>query len=166
MVGNHVEELELGGRVFRFELCRRAERMGPVSVDHWWMDTRRVYGQRGRTATVRDAVTGYFADARNRDLIERLRAAGLNFSEPRTVVSGGVLEGQAIVLTGTLPTLSRSGATALIEAAGGKVAGTVSKKTSFVVAGDDAGSKLDKAKQLGIAVIDEADLLRRLGRTP
>src|SRR3954469_24535744 len=60
MVGNHVEALELDGRLFRFELCRRAERMGPVPVDHWWMDTRRVYGQRGRTATAREAVTGYF----------------------------------------------------------------------------------------------------------
>ena len=60
MVGNHVEALELDGRLFRFELCRRAIRMGPVPVDHWWMDTRRVYGQRGRSATVRDALTGYF----------------------------------------------------------------------------------------------------------
>ncbi len=129
-------------------------------------DRAAIDGVHGIGGAIGDAVTEYFGDPRNRDLIERLRAAGLTFSEPQMVVSGGVLEGQAIVLTGTLPTLSRSEATGLIEAAGGKVAGTVGKKTSFVVAGDDAGSKLDKAKQLGIAVIDEADLLRRLGRTP
>jgi DNA ligase (NAD+) len=68
------------------------------------------------------------------------------------------------VLTGTLPTLSRAEAAALIEAAGGKVAGSVSKKTTTVVAGDDAGSKLEKAQSLGIEIIDEAELLRRVGR--
>jgi len=70
------------------------------------------------------------------------------------------------VLTGTLPTLSRARATELIENAGGKVASAVTKKTSFLVAGDEAGSKLDKAKKLGVEILDEAELLRRLGVTP
>jgi DNA ligase (NAD+) len=68
------------------------------------------------------------------------------------------------VITGTLPTLSRSEATSRIEEAGGRVSGSISKKTTALVAGDDAGSKLEKAKELGVEVIDEAELLRRVGR--
>ena len=77
---------------------------------------------------------------------------------PEAPTSAGVLEGQTLVLTGTLPTLSRDQAKALIEAAGGKVSGSVSKKTHYVVAGEEAGSKLDKARELGVAVLDEAGL--------
>ncbi len=75
-----------------------------------------------------------------------------------------MLSGRTYVLTGTLPTLSRTDATSLIEGAGGRVAGTVSKKTDALVAGDEAGSKLEKAKELGVEVIDEVELLRRVGR--
>jgi DNA ligase (NAD+) len=75
----------------------------------------------------------------------------------------GVFSGQTFVLTGTLPTLSREAAAAKIEAAGGKVSGSVSKKTSYVLAGEEAGSKLEKAQALGVAVIDEAEFLRLLG---
>ena len=89
--------------------------------------------------------------------------AGLNFTEARAVAADGPLAGKAYVLTGTLPTLSRAQAAELIEGAGGRVAGSVSKKTDAVVAGDDPGSKLEKAKELGVEVIDEAELLRRVG---
>jgi DNA ligase (NAD+) len=74
------------------------------------------------------------------------------------------LAGKTYVLTGSLPTLSRSQATSLIEEAGGRVGGSVSKKTDALVAGEDAGSKLEKAKELGVEVIDEAELLRRAKR--
>ncbi len=115
--------------------------------------------------TIADAVTSFFDEPRNQALIERLRKAGLTLAEPTGASSEGPLSGKAYVLTGTLPTLSRARATELIERAGGRVAGSVSKKTDAVVAGDDAGSKLDKARTLGVEVIDEAELLRRVGET-
>lgn len=112
------------------------------------------------------AVTGFFAAPRNRTLVERLTLAGVRQEEPRAVAAGGPLRDQTYVITGTLPTLSRPQATDLIEQAGGRVAGSVSRKTDAVVAGEDAGSKLEKAKALGVEVIDEAELLRRVGQGP
>jgi len=114
--------------------------------------------------TIAEAVSGFFHDPRNRDLVERLESAGLKPGEP-VAAKDGVLSGKTYVLTGTLATLSRSEATRLIEDAGGRVAGSVSKKTDAVVAGADAGSKLEKARQLGIEILDESDLLRRVGGT-
>ncbi len=114
--------------------------------------------------TIAEAVAAFFHQKANRDLVTRLKRAGLTMEEPRAVSAGGRLTGQAYVLTGTLPTLSRQEATDLIEQAGGRVTGSVSRKTTAVVAGDEAGSKLDKAKELGIEIIDEPELLRRVGR--
>ena len=104
----------------------------------------------------------WHGDARNRKLIERLRQAELNFKSALYNPSAalGPLAGKTFVLTGTLPTLTREAAAAKIEALGGKVSGSVSKKTDYVVAGEDAGSKLDKAQKLGVPVIDEAALLK------
>jgi DNA ligase (NAD+) len=118
----------------------------------------------GIGGAIAEAVVGFFGEPRNRRLIERLERAGLTFIEPRATEAGGALAGKAYVLTGTLPTLSRSEATDLIERAGGRIAGSVSKKTDAVVAGADAGGKLEKARTLGVEVIDEAELLRRVGR--
>lgn len=111
---------------------------------------------------VAQAIRLHFDDERNRREVERLRAAGLTFEEEIRVKPPGPMTGKTIVLTGTFPTLKREEAKAMIEEAGGKVAGSVSKKTSFVVAGEEAGSKLDKAKELGVEVIGEEELLRRL----
>ncbi len=111
------------------------------------------------------SVHTFFAQAHNREVVEQLRAAGVHWDEHAGVAAGtppGRLGGRTFVLTGTLPTLSREDAKTRIEAAGGKVAGAVSKKTNCVVAGAEAGSKLDKAATLGIAVIDEAGLLALL----
>lgn len=116
---------------------------------------------RGIGATIANGVVAYFSDPAGKRLVEKLRRAGLNFTEPRAVAAGGPLDGMTVVITGTLPTLSRAKATALIEAAGGRVTGSVSKSTTFLVAGEEAGSKLEKAKSLGVEVIDEAGLLRR-----
>jgi DNA ligase (NAD+) len=116
----------------------------------------------GIGSAIAEAVVHFFGEGRNRELIERLRQAGLQFTEPTAVTEGGPLAGKTYVLTGTLPTLSRGEATELIERAGGRVIGSVSKKTDAVVAGEDPGSKLDKAKQLGVEVIGEEELVRRV----
>jgi DNA ligase (NAD+) len=117
---------------------------------------------RGIGATIANGVVAYFSDPAGRALVEKLRARGVNFIEPRAVVAGGPLSGKTVVITGILPTLSRTKATAVIEAAGGRVTGSVSKSTDFLLAGEEAGSKLEKAKSLGVEIIDEAELLRRL----
>ena len=109
-------------------------------------------------ATVRE----FFANERNLALVERLREFGLTFTAEKKE-RGTKLEGLTFVLTGTLPTLTREEAKERIERAGGKVSGSVSKKTSYVVAGEEAGSKLEKAEQLGVKVVDEAGLLEMLG---
>jgi DNA ligase (NAD+) len=115
---------------------------------------------------VADSIRQFFAEERNRELIERLRAAGLRFTAPKQAKKEGPLTGRTFVLTGTLPTLTREEAKARIEASGGKVAGSVSSKTSYVIAGEDAGSKLDKARALNIPVLDEASLSAMLGSKP
>jgi len=119
-------------------------------------------GVRGIGDIIASSVAEYFADPTSRALVERLRARGLTLTEPNAVVEGGALAGATIVLTGSLPTLSRGEATARIEAAGGRIASSVSRKTTFVVAGEEAGSKREKATALGVPVIDEAELLRRI----
>jgi len=114
---------------------------------------------------IAEAVASFFHDPSNRRLLDRLVDAGLTLTEPRAVRGGGPLAGKSYVITGTLPGLSRSEATALIEEAGGRVTGNVSKQTDAVVAGEAAGSKLEKARSLGIEVIDETELLHRVQRT-
>ena len=108
------------------------------------------------------SVTEYFSFPENNQMIDRLIAAGVHPKE-MTAASEGAFSGLSIVVTGTLPTLSRKEAEDLIRSRGGNAAGSVSKKTAFVVVGEDAGSKLSKAQSLGIETIDEAELLRRAG---
>jgi len=100
-----------------------------------------------------------------RKFIERLRAAGLNFKSElyRPAAPAGPFAGKTFVLTGTLPTLTREDATAKIESLGGKVSGSVSKKTDYVLAGEEAGSKLDKAQKLGVKIISEEEFRAMLG---
>jgi DNA ligase (NAD+) len=111
---------------------------------------------------VSQSIRQFFHERRNRELVERLRKAGLTFEHTVRKKTGGPLAGKTFVLTGTLPNLSREEAKARIEAAGGKVTGSVSKNTHYVVAGADPGSKLDKANSLGIPVIGEPELLKML----
>jgi DNA ligase (NAD+) len=105
-------------------------------------------------------------DERMRRLIDELRELGLRFSESGPAPSEGPLAGRTLVLTGTLPELSREQATERITAAGGRVTGSVSSKTDFLLAGDSAGSKLQKAERLGVPVLDEAGLIELLEGSP
>lgn len=111
---------------------------------------------------VSHAIRSFFAVEQNRELVERLRTAGLTFTHEAAKPVSDKLAGLVFVLTGTLPTLSRDEAKKRIEAAGGKVTGSVSKKTNYVLAGEDAGSKLEKARELGIEVLDETALGKML----
>ncbi len=110
--------------------------------------------------TVAKSIAEFFAEPHNREIVEQLRAAGLSWEEgaPAAAPVEGRATGKTFVLTGTLPVLSRDEAKALIESHGGKVSGSVSKKTDYVVAGEDAGSKLTKAQELGVDILDEAGL--------
>ncbi len=108
---------------------------------------------------VAQSLRTFFDQPHNREVVQQLRSCGVTWAEgPPAPVAVQPLSGKTLVLTGTLPTLSRDQAKALIEAAGGKVSGSVSQKTNFVVAGAEAGSKLDKARLLGVTVLDEAGL--------
>ena len=109
---------------------------------------------------VAQSIRTFFDQAHNREVVEQLRACGLTWAEGEPEAQPALpLAGKTFVLTGTFPTLSRDQAKDLLEAAGAKVAGSVSKKTDYVVAGTDAGSKLEKAQTLGVAVVDEAAML-------
>jgi DNA ligase (NAD+) len=114
---------------------------------------------------VAGSVRLFFDQPANREMIERLRAAGVDMTAPKRARAAvdGVLAGKTLVLTGTLPNLTREQATEMIVAAGGKVTGSVSSKTDYVVAGDDPGSKHTKAQQLGVAILDEDGLQKLLG---
>ena len=111
---------------------------------------------------VADSIAGFFEDENNVRLVDALLAAGVSPRRPQIVDAGGALAGMTVVVTGTLAHFSRAEAEEAVRMAGGKAAGSVSKKTSLVVAGEAAGSKLDKANALGVRVIDEAEFMRML----
>jgi DNA ligase (NAD+) len=115
---------------------------------------------------VAQSIHTFFAQPHNREVVEQLRACGIRWEENLGTAdtTPKPLAGKTFVLTGALPTLSRDEAKDMIEAAGGKVSGSVSKKTHYVVAGAEAGSKLDKAQELGVAVLDEERLKSLLAR--
>ena len=112
---------------------------------------------------VANSIISFMSESHNREVIEQLLASGIEFQVEEQIASVD-LSDKTFVLTGTLPTMSRDQAKALLEAAGAKVAGSVSQKTSYVVAGSDAGSKLEKANELGIPILDEDALMKILGR--
>ena len=121
---------------------------------------------RGIGPAIAEAVAGFFKEPRNKELLKRFQDLGLTLQETATATGPRPLADQTYVVTGTLPTLSRQQSRDLIEGAGGHVADSLSKKTTALVVGADPGSKLDKAKALGVEQIDEAELLRRANRKP
>jgi DNA ligase (NAD+) len=110
---------------------------------------------------VADAIVEFFSAEKNGQLVDDLKSLGLELTAEKRI-TGTALAGLTFVLTGTLPTLTRDEAKARIESAGGKVSGSVSKKTSYLVAGEEAGSKLDKARDLNVPILDEPGLLNLL----
>ena len=136
------------------------EKLAAARYEDFIQEKTSVIGGIGETMAL--AILTYFKEPRNRAVIDGLVEVGV---QPVVPAAGSTLAGKTFVLTGTLPTLTRDEATARIEAAGGKVSSGVSKKTSYVLAGEEAGSKLEKAQALGVAVIDEAEFLRLLGGT-
>lgn len=122
-----------------------------------------IAGIEGFGSIMAQSVCEFFSRPSVRELVERFKALGLNM-QSKQEAKGTALIGSTFVLTGTLPTMSRQQATALIEKNGGKVSGSVSKKTTYVVAGEEAGSKLEKARTLGIPVLSEEELLSLLSK--
>jgi DNA ligase (NAD+) len=129
------------------------ESLAAASVDD-------VLAIRGIGQGIAEATVAFFHDPSAQTLVAKLTDAGLTTTEPVAVAAGGAFQGMTFVVTGTLPTLSRTQATELIESRGGRVTSGVSKATTAVVVGEDAGSKLEKAKALGIRIIDEPELLQ------
>jgi DNA ligase (NAD+) len=119
---------------------------------------------RGLGDVIAQSVASFFHDPSVRSLMAKLERAGVKLDEPTHVAASGALTGQTVVITGTLPTLSRSQAAALIEENGGRVTSSVSRATTFVLAGTEPGSKLDKANALGVPIIDESELFNRIGQ--
>jgi DNA ligase (NAD+) len=145
------------------------ERTGQILADHFGsLDAIRAADEPSLQQAeevgpkVSQSILRFFEDEHNKALVDRLAAAGLTLTHQKVDRSGGPLSGLTFVITGTLRTLSRDEAKALIENAGGKVSGSVSKKTSYLVAGEEAGSKLDKAKELNIPILDEAALQSKI----
>jgi DNA ligase (NAD+) len=142
LLANHFGSLDKLAKATREELVE-AEEVGP---------------------RVAEAIQEFFQEERNREVIEKLRKAGLQFEQEQTRKREGKLAGKQFVLTGTLPTYSRDQAKQMIEESGGRVVGSVSKKTDYVVVGADPGSKLEKARALGVETLDEAGLRELLGK--
>lgn len=141
---------------------RDLEKLADAKMENFIANKATVISGIGETMGA--AIVGFFAEAKNRAVVAELLAIGLKPQAPAEKATGGstVFAGKTFVLTGTLPTMTREEAAEKIEAAGGKVSGSVSKKTSFVLAGAEAGSKLEKARELGVPVIDEAEFGRML----
>ncbi len=142
---------DLAGRFGAMDALRSAAREELVAID----DVGEI---------VADSILAFFADPANARLVDALLAAGVRPTPPEARAAGGAFEGMTVVVTGTLERFSRAEAEEAIRSAGGKAAGSVSKKTSLVVAGENAGSKRAKAESLGVPVIGEEEFLRRLGR--
>jgi DNA ligase (NAD+) len=164
------KQTELPRLIYALGIRFVGERTGELLANHFSSLDRLAHASREELVEaeevgprIAEAIQEFFQEKRNQEVIEKLRQAGLLFEQERTRKSDGKLAGKQFVLTGTLPTLSREQARQMIEDNGGRVAGSVSKKSDYVVAGADAGSKLAKARTLGITILDEPGLRALLG---
>jgi DNA ligase (NAD+) len=165
------KQAELARVIFALGIRFVGERTGQLLADHFGSLDRLAKASEEELLEaeevgprVAEAIHEFFHEKRNRDVIEKLRNAGLQFKQMKARKAEGKLAGKQFVLTGTLPNYSRDEATRLIEEAGGRVMGSVSKKADYVVVGADPGSKLDKARSLGVQTLDEAGLMKLLGK--
>ena len=165
------KKAELGRVIFALGIRFVGERTGQLLADHFASLDKLANASEEELVEaeevgprVAEAIQEFFHEERNRAVIEKLHQAGLQFEQKRTRKAEGKLAGKQFVLTGTLPNYSRDVAKQMIEEAGGRVTGSVSKKTDYVVVGADAGSKLEKARALGVKTVEEAELLKLLGR--
>ena len=165
------KKAELGRVIFALGIRFVGERTGQLLADHFASLDKLANASEEELVEaeevgprVAEAIQEFFHEKRNRAVIEKLHQAGLQFEQKRTRKAEGKLAGKQFVLTGTLPNHSRDVAKQMIEEAGGRVTGSVSKKTDYVVVGADAGSKLEKARALGVKTVEEAELLKLLGR--
>jgi DNA ligase (NAD+) len=165
------KKAELGRVIFALGIRFVGERTGQLLADHFASLDKLANASEEELVEaeevgprVAEAIQEFFHEKRNRAVIEKLHQAGLQFEQKRARKAEGKLAGKQFVLTGTLPNYSRDVAKQMIEEAGGRVTGSVSKKTDYVVVGADAGSKLEKARALGVKTVEEAELLKLLGR--
>jgi DNA ligase (NAD+) len=147
------------GETVAADLARRFKNLGGLAA----ATLDELQGLEGIGPNIAQAVVDWIGQRRNRRLLEKLRKAGVWPQQRSTAEVAGPLVGLTFVITGTLPTLSRDQAKEMIQLAGGKVTGSVSAKTDYVVVGESAGSKLEKARELGIPTLDEPGLLALLG---
>jgi DNA ligase (NAD+) len=168
---NRSKQEELARVIFALGIRFVGERTGQLLANHFGSLDKIAQASREKLEEaeevgprVAEAIQEFFQEKRNREVIEKLRAAGLQFEQKQTRKTGGKLAGKQFVLTGTLPTYSRDQAKQMIEESGGRVVGSVSKKTDYVVVGADPGSKLEKARTLGITTVDEVGLRELLSR--
>lgn len=165
------KQVELARVIFAIGIRFVGERTGQFLADHFGSldklakaTAEELYEVEEVGPRVAESILHFFHEPQNRKVLEKLRQAGLQFAQKKARQAKGKLAGKQFVLTGTLPNYSRDQAARLIEEAGGRVIGSVSKKTDYVVVGADPGSKLDKAKSLGVKTIGEVELLKLLGR--
>ena len=165
------KKAELGRVIFALGIRFVGERTGQLLADHFASLDKLANASEEELVEaeevgprVAEAIQEFFHEKSNRAVIEKLHQAGLQFEQKRARKAEGKLAGKQFVLTGTLPNYSRDVAKQMIEEAGGRVTGSVSKKTDYVVVGADAGSKLEKARALGVKTVGEAELLKLLGR--
>jgi len=163
------KKVELARVIFAIGIRFVGERTGQFLSDHFGSldklakaTEEELYEVEEVGPKVAESILHFFREPQNLKVLKKLRDAGLQFEQKKVRKAEGKLAGKQFVLTGTLPTYSRDEATRLIEEAGGRVVGSVSKKTDYVVVGADPGSKLDKARSLGVKTIDEAELLKLL----
>jgi DNA ligase (NAD+) len=162
---------DLGRIIFALGIPFVGERTAQLLADHFGSLDKLARASREELEEVfevgpkmAEGISEFFREKRNLEVLEKLRGTGLRFEQKASRQKDGRLAGKQFVLTGTLPHYPREEAKKMIEEAGGRVTGSVSKKTDYVVAGAEAGSKLDKANSLGVAILNEAELLKLLSK--